>query len=66
MSKQGLVNVHIRNIQQPMIEIFKYLKGLYPSIMYEIFMLKNIPYAISNPRDLDIQLTKILYCGLKL
>ena len=45
--------------------VFKCLKGLYLSIMYEIFMLKNIPYIIRNLRDLDSQLPKILYCELE-
>ena len=33
LTKQSLVKVRIRNIQQLMIEIFKCLKGLYPSII---------------------------------
>ena len=65
LTKQSLVKVRIRNIQQLMIEIFKCLKGLYPSIMYEIFMLKNILNTRRNPRDLDGQLPNILYCGLE-
>ena len=65
LSKQGLVNVHLRNIQQLMIRVFKCLKGLYPSILYEIFMLKNILCIIRNLRDLDSQLPKILYCELE-
>ena len=28
-------------------------------------MLRNIPYTIRNPRDLDIQLPKTVYCGLE-
>ena len=32
LSKQDLVNIHVRNIQQLMIEIFKFLKGISPPI----------------------------------
>ena len=42
LSKQDLVNIHVRIIQQLMIEIFKCLKGISPPIMNEIFRLKNI------------------------
>ena len=66
LSKQDLVNIHIRNIQQLMIEIFKCLKGISPSIMNEIFRLRNIPYTIRNPRDFDSQLPKTVYFDLKL
>ena len=65
LSKQDLVNIHIRNIQQLMIEIFKCLKGISPPIMNEIFRLRNIPYTIRNPRDLDSRLPKTVYCGLE-
>ena len=61
LSKQGLVNIHIRNIQQLMIEILKCLTG----IMNEILRLKNIAYTIRNPRVLDSRLPKIAYCGLE-
>ena len=66
LSKQGLVNIHVRNIQQLMIEIFKCLKGISPPIMNDIFRLRNIPYTIRNPRDLDSCLPKTVYCGLKI
>ena len=65
LSKQDLVNIHIRNIQQVMIEIFKFLKGISLPIMNEIFRLRNIPYTIRNPRDLDSQLPKTVFCGLE-
>ena len=48
-----------------MTEIFKCLKGLSPPIINEIFRLKNIPYTVANPRNLDSQLPKIVYCGLE-
>ena len=64
LSKQDLVNLHIRNIQQLMIEIFKCLKGISPPIMNEIFSLRNIPYTIRNQRDLN-SLQKTVYCALE-
>ena len=48
-----------------MIKIFKCLQGISPPIMNEIFRLRNIPYTIRNPRDLDSRLPKIVYCGLE-
>ena len=65
LSKQDLVNIHVRNIQQLMMEIFKCLKGLFPPIMNDILRLRNIPYTIRNPRDLDSRLPKTVYCGLE-
>ena len=34
-------------------------------IINEIFMLRSVPYDIRNPRDLDSQLPKLVYCGLE-
>ena len=61
LSKQYLVNIHVRNIQQLMIEIFKFLKGMSPTIMNDIFRLRNIPYKIWNSRDLNSWLPKTVY-----
>ena len=60
-SKQDLVNIHLRNIHQLMIEIFKSL-GLCPSCTIEIFISRNILYTISNPRDLSSHFPKTVYC----
>ena len=65
LSKQNLVNIHIGNIHQLRIQISKFLNGIFSPIMNEIFRLRNIPYTIRNPRDLDGQLPKTLYCGLE-
>ena len=64
LNKKGLVNIHVRSIQQLMIEIFKYLKDL-PLIMNEISMLRNTPYYVRKPRDLDSQLPKTMCCGIE-
>ena len=34
-------------------------------IMNDKFRLRNIPYTIRNPRDLDRGLLKTVYCGLE-
>ena len=44
LSKQDLVNIHIRNIQPLMIEIFKCLKGISPPIISEISTITHINY----------------------
>ena len=44
LSKQNLVNIHIRNNQKLMVEILKCLKGLSLPNMNWIFMLRNMPY----------------------
>ena len=51
ISKQGLVKIYTRNIQQLMIEIFGCLKGISPPIMNDILSLINITHNIRNLRD---------------
>ena len=48
-----------------MTEIFKCLKRTSLPIMNEIFRLRNIPYTVTNPRNLHSQLPKTVYCGLE-
>ena len=45
-----------------MIEIFKCLST--PIMNEKTFRLRNIPYTIRNPRDLDSHLPKTVHCGL--
>ena len=47
-----------------MIEIFKLLKGISPPIINDIFSKRNISYTIRNPKDLDSQIPKTVYCCL--
>ena len=42
-----------------------FMSFLSPPIMNEIFMLRNIPYTMRNPRDLGSQLPKTVYCTLE-
>ena len=65
LSKQSSVNIHIRNIQHLMLVIFQCLKGISPHIINEVFTLSNIPYTMRILRDLESQLTKTVYWGLK-
>ena len=53
LTKQDFINIHIRNIQQLMLEIFKCLQVMSPPILNEIFRLRNISNTIKNPRDID-------------
>ena len=65
LTKQDFINIHIRNIQQLMLEIFKCLQVMSPPILNEIFRLRNISNTIRNPRDIDSWLPKTSYCGLE-
>ena len=65
LSKQDFVNIHVRNIQQLMIEIFECLEGIFYLIMNKIYRLRNIPCTIRNPTDLDSRLPKTVYYRLE-
>ena len=45
--------IHIRNLKFPLTEIYKFLNGLSPAIMNEVFQRKDFPYDLRNPRILD-------------
>ena len=49
-----------------MIEVFKCLKGISPTIMNDIFRLRNTPYTIRNLRGLDSWLPYTVYSGLSI
>ena len=44
------VTIHVRNLQTLMIEVFKYLKGLSPPIMNDIFSIRSETYQLRNAR----------------
>ena len=54
LSKQNLVNIHIRNIQQLAIKIFKCLKGVSPLSMIDIFRVRNI-HIVAKDRVLWVR-----------
>ena len=44
--------IHTKNIHILMTEIYKFLNGLSPPIMSEIFKKRDCPYSLRNPRSL--------------
>ena len=44
--------IHTRNLQFLLTEIYKFLNGLSPAIMNEVFQIKDYPYDLRNPRIL--------------
>jgi len=44
--------IHIRNLKFLMTEMYKFLNGLSPPIMNEVFQVKECPYNLRNPRIL--------------
>ena len=44
--------IHIRNLKLPLTEIYKYLHGLSPPSINEVFQTNDCPYVWRNPRKL--------------
>ena len=44
--------LHIRNLKSLVTEIYKFLNGLSPPIMNEVFQINECPYNLRNPRTL--------------
>ena len=44
--------IHIRNLKFLLSEVYKFLNGLSPPIMNEVFQINNCPYDLRNPRIL--------------
>ena len=45
--------IHIRNLKFLLNEVYKFLNGLSPPIMNEVFQTKDCPYDLRNPRILS-------------
>ena len=44
--------IHIRNLKFLVTEIYKFLNGLSPPIMNDVFQINECPYNLRNPRTL--------------
>ena len=44
--------IHIRNLKFLLTEVYKFLNGLSPPIMNEVFQTNDCPYDLRNPRIL--------------
>ena len=44
--------IHIRNLKFLLTEVYKFLNGLFPPIMNEVFQTNNCLYDLRNPRIL--------------
>ena len=42
--------IHIRNLKFLLTEVYKFLNGLSPPIMNEVFQTNDCPYDLRNPR----------------
>ena len=42
--------IHIRNLKFLLAEVYKFLNGLSPPIMDEVFQTNDCPYDLRNPR----------------
>ena len=53
LDKDGSFTIHQRNVQSLAIEIYKYLHGLYPAILIEVFKVnETIPYDLRMRNEL--------------
>ena len=55
--------IHIRNLKFLVTEIYKFLNGLSPPIMSEVFQINEYPYNLRNPITLASTQMQI-YCKI--
>ena len=56
--------IHIRNLKFFLTEVYKFLNGLSPLIMNEVFQTNNCPYDLRNPRILACKHKSTIKCGI--
>ena len=62
LAKDGYFSIHHRNIQTLANEIFKFLNGLAPPIMNEVFqVMPSAPYSPRDNNELYSSIIRILY-----
>ena len=64
LDKDGSFTIHQRNVQSLAIEIFKYLHGLSPAILSEVFKVnETIPYELRMRNELSSRNSKTVRYG---
>ena len=53
--------IHIRNSKFLLTEVYKFLNGLSPPIMNEVFQANDCPYDLRNPRILALNKSTVKY-----
>ena len=56
--------IHIRNLNVLLIEVYKFLNGLFPPIMNEVFQTNDCPYSLKNPRILTSKHKSTIQYGI--
>ena len=64
LEKSGSVTIHHRNLQLLAVEIFKALNNLSPSIMSELFEIKDLKYELRNGGNLRLNLPRTSTYGI--